>query len=114
MKFTADIIEINLELTGLPDEEGKKETKIFIPRERPSVDFAESVIKKGNEYVEEQKKLEVKEQDKIFLANMKFLGWVYKDFDYNWVRKNFTPGQVANIREDVANGLMGIKKEEQS
>ena len=114
MKFTASQIDLTLELCGKADEQGKKETKIFYPHKSINADFADEIIRQTEIYVKAQQDLPSSEQDKVFVGNLKFLSWMYKDIDVAWVRSNFNALEINNIKDWAFQGLMGIKKDEES
>ena len=109
MKFQAKKLDLKLELVGSTGEQ-----KVFEPKERITSKFAESIIKEMTVYIEAQTSLPATEQDKVWLGNLKFLSWMYKDFDVTWVKENFDFTEVAEIRDWAFKGLNGIKKDGES
>lgn len=114
MEFKARNIDLTLNVRGIPKEEKEGELRSFIPKERITSEFAEKIITEMNIYIDAQKSLPDSEQDRIFLSNLKFLSWIYKDFDTSWIKENFTFMEIQEIRDWVFNGLSGIKKDEES
>jgi len=112
MKFEAREIDIDLELVAKKGSDGKKEKKTFKPFKEVTAEWAGSIIKETDEYVKNQQLLPVSEQDRMYVGNLKFLGWIYKDFDIDWMLKNFTPVEISEIRDSVFQGLLGVKKED--
>jgi len=114
VQFEAKALNLDLELVGLEDENGKKEERVFYPRERITSVFAEKVLHEAQIYVDAQESLPDKEKEPVYLANLKFLSWVYKEIDIKWIKSNFNPDEVTKIRNWAFQGLMGIKKDEES
>lgn len=91
-----------------------EELKTFHPQQRITTDFADRLIKEQNIYIKAQKELPESEQDRVYMANLKFLSIMYKDFDVAWVKENFNPNELREIKEWCFKGLLGIKNDEES
>ena len=109
MVFEAKALDLTLELKNTEGE-----VKKFLPKERITSSFATKVLDEMNIYIDAQKSLPEKEQDKVYLANLKFLSWMYKDIDTEWVKKNFNFAEINEMKIWAFNGLAGIKKDEES
>ncbi len=109
MEFVSKAIDLTLDLVSKT-----KEKKTFILKEEISVNFADKIIKEMNKYSAGQKTLNESEQDRMYLANLKVLSWMYKDFDVTWTKANFSINEITQIRDWALQGLTGIKEEGES
>jgi hypothetical protein len=109
MRFEAKDLDMKLELVSIDKEE-----RVFYPKERVTANFAEKVVDELKTYIQAQRELPESEQDSMNLAYLKFLSWMYKDLDIDWLKDNFNFEELKVIRDWALKGLTGIKKEEQS